>query len=347
MSRASIRVLVAEDSPTVRQHLTRLINETPGLQVVGEARDGAEAIQLAESLRPDVISMDIRMPVLDGLEATRRIMARHPTPIVMVSGLLDAEINLSFQALEAGALAVVGKPPARGETSYEARGRQLVTTLAAMARVSVVRRWERAAEIPAVSVRQAEREQAFDLIAIGASAGGPSALSTLLSDLPHSFSLPLLVVQHMPEEFIPGLARWLAESTGLNVAAAEQDMPLESRHIYLAPGGKHLIVARAASGLRAQLLPNTGRQRYCPAVDVLFESVATVCGKRGVGIVLTGMGDDGAEGLLRLRQAGGRTFAQDRAGCTVFGMPAAALERGGVEQMLSLTRLAELLRRLA
>ncbi len=346
MPQDRIRVLIAEDSPTVRQQLTRLINDTQGLQVIGEARDGAEAIQLTESLKPDVISMDIRMPVLDGLEATRRIMARHPTPIVMVSGLLDSEINLSFQALEAGALAVVGKPPARSEASYEARGRQLVTTLAAMAGVSVVRRWERAEEVPVVPVSRPQPTPNFDLIAIGASAGGPSALNMLLGALPASFPLPLLVVQHMPEEFIPGLARWLAESTGLKVTVAEQDMPLAGGHVYLAPGSKHLSVTRIASGLTAQLTPNTGQQRYCPAVDVLFDSVAAVCGGRGVGIILTGMGDDGASGLLRLRRAGGRTFAQDRAGCTVFGMPAAALERGGVEQMLSLMQLADALQRL-
>lgn len=346
MSGRSIRVLIAEDSPTVRRQLAQLINAAPGLQVIGEARDGDEAVQLAESLRPDVISMDIRMPGMDGLEATRRIMARHPTPIVMVSGLLDSEIDLSFRALEAGALAVVGKPPASSEAAYEARGRQLVTMLAAMARVSVVRRWERDSEAPSAPPILPARSRDVELVAIGASAGGPGALSTLLGALPASFPLPILVVQHMPEEFIPGLARWLAEATGLNVRVAERDMPLQGGHVYLAPGSKHLSVVRTPSGLAAQLTPNDGQRRYCPAVDALFESVAAVCGARGVGIILTGMGDDGADGLLRLRRAGGRTFAQDRAGCTVFGMPAAALERGGVEQMLSLAQLAEALRQL-
>lgn len=351
-----IRVLIAEDSPTARSHLARIINAAPGLQVVGEARDGKEAVEMTASLLPDVISMDIRMPTLDGLEATRRIMAQHPTPIVVVSALLESDIELSFKAIEAGALAVIGKPSARGTEILSDRSRQLTTTLAAMAGVSVVRRWRReSAELKAVSFQfpvpdehkaiQSENSSLIahhpllDVIAIGTSAGGPSALSTFLGWMPPDLPIPVLVVQHLPDEFMIGLANWLNEVTPLPVHVAREGMLLEAGNVYLAPGNAHLTVAQSENGLIARLVGAVGDYRYCPSVDVLLESVAAVCGARGAGIILTGMGDDGAAGLKTLRSAGGRTFAQAQQGCTVFGMPSAAIERGGAEHIVTLDGL--------
>ncbi|MBZ0280886.1 MAG: chemotaxis-specific protein-glutamate methyltransferase CheB [Anaerolineae bacterium] len=348
---APIRVLIAEDSPTARYHLARIINAAPGLQVVGEARDGKEAVEMAASLLPDVISMDIRMPALDGLEATRRIMAQHPTPIVVVSALLEADVELSFKAIEAGALAVVGKPSSRGTEILSDRGRQLTTTLAAMAGVSVVRRWRREStelktvgnqkEIPSGNSLLVTHPSSLDVIAIGTSAGGPSALSTLLGRLPTDLPVPVLVVQHLPDEFMVGLARWLDEVTPLPVHMAQEAMLLEAGNVYLAPGNRHLTVARTGNELVARLVQAVGEYRYCPSVDVLLESVAAVCGVRGAGIILTGMGDDGASGLKILRSAGGRTFAQAQKGCTVFGMPGEAIERGGAEHVVPLETMAD------
>jgi len=341
MADSLIRVLLAEDSPTVRHHLTQVINEMPGLKVVGEARDGAEAVELVESLKPDVISMDIRMPRLDGLEATRRIMSQHPTPIVMVSALLDEEIDLSFQALQAGALAVVPKPPARDKPTFNEQQRQLANTLTAMAGVRVVRRWEHA---PGLNSKQEtgpliSAQEKPEILAIGASAGGPGALIRLLGSLPADLPIPIVIVQHMPDEFITGLSRWLGESTALPVRVAAHDALLKPGFVYLSPGSAHLTIAREGERLVARLVRERGEYRYQPSVDVLLDSVAVVCGAKSIGVILTGMGEDGATGLLAMRQAGARTFSQDRASCTVYGMPAAAVERGGVEQVLPLDKL--------
>ncbi len=348
MTAGDIRVLIAEDSPTVRRHLTGMINETPGMRVVGEARDGEEAIILALELKPDVISMDIRMPLLDGLEATRRIMSRQPTPVVVVSGLLERDVDLSFQALQAGALAVVEKPPDRQDPAFAAKHRQLVTTLAAMARVGVVRRWENDPGRNAVTQEAPRPRRATnrlrvvpEVIAIGASAGGPGALSAIFRDLPGDFPVPIVVVQHMPDEFVAGLARWLHKATPLRVVVAADNLVLEPGVVHLGPGSTHLTVVRQPDGrLAARLLPTRGAHRYQPSVDVLFESVAQVCGRSAVGVVLTGMGDDGAAGLLAMRQAGAVTLAQDEASCTVYGMPGAAVARGAVEHVLGLSNLA-------
>jgi two-component system chemotaxis response regulator CheB len=342
-----IRVLLAEDSPTARHHLANMINQTPGMRVIGEARDGAEAQALAEELRPDVISMDIRMPRIDGLEATRQIMARCPTPIVVVSALLDADIDLAFRALQAGALAVVEKPPARHDPSFPDKQRQLVTTLAAMAGVHVVRRWDNA---PGRNSETSELTTPATvkpaLIAIGASAGGPSALSTLLKGLPADLPIPVVVVQHMLDEFIPGLARWLSDGSPLPVRVASDGLVLEPGIAYLSPGTAHLTIGRRGNALVTTLVHEQGQYRYRPSVDVLFESVAQVCGPAGIGILLTGMGDDGAAGLLAMRENGARTLAQDKASCTVFGMPAAAIELGAAEQVVPLGRLSRVLLKL-
>lgn len=354
MTQSVIRVLVAEDSPTVRRHLTNLINETPGLQVVGEARDGEEAVLLTRELKPDVISMDIRMPGMDGLEATRRIMSRLPTPVVIVSGLLERDVDLSFQAIQSGALAVVEKPPDRRDPMFAARQRQMVTTLAAMARVRVVRRWESPPVVGnALPVALAGRVSTGrlrlrpEVVAIGASAGGPGALSVLLRDLPAVFPTPIVIAQHMPEEFIGGLARWLGKATALRVRVAEDNLILEPGMVYLAPGSAHLAVVRRDTRIAAQLIDEQGAHRYQPSVDVLFESVARVCGAAAVGVVLTGMGDDGAAGLLAMRQAGALTLAQDEATSTVYGMPRAAAAQGAVEHVLALSNLATTLSRLS
>jgi len=352
-----VRVLVVEDSPTVRHYLMTLINESPGLEVIGEARDGDEALSMTAELRPDVISMDIRMPGVDGLEATRRIMNRHPTPVVIVSGLVEREVDLSFQALQAGALAVVEKPPYRHDPEFSAKQRQMVNTLMAMSKVHVVRRWENepgqnsgpviapTAQVGKPRITTEHLRPKPEIVAIGASAGGPGALATLLRGLPFDFSMPILITQHIPHEFVNGLARWLSKATSMGIRVASENLVLEPGVVHLAPGFAHGVVARQGDKLVARLIHEKGNYRYQPSVDVLFESVATVCGSAAVGIVLTGMGDDGAAGLLAMRKAGAHTFAQDEATSTVFGMPQAAIARGAVEHVLALSNLATTLSR--
>jgi two-component system chemotaxis response regulator CheB len=287
--------------------------------------------------------MDISMPGIDGLEATRRIMNRQPTPVVIVSGLVDRDVDLSFQAMQAGALAVVEKPPYRHDPAFAAKQRQMVSTLAAMARVHVVRRWDAGPSDakPATTRVSTNRLRIKpEVIAIGASAGGPGALSQLLRDLPTDYRVPIVIAQHIPEEFVNGLARWLSKATPLTVRVAADNLVLQPGTIYLAPGSAHVVLERQGEKLMTCLKKEQGEHRYKPSVDVLFESVANVCGSGGVGIVLTGMGDDGAAGLLAMRQAGALTFAQDEATSTVFGMPGASIARGAVEHVLALSNLA-------
>ncbi|MCU0497524.1 MAG: chemotaxis-specific protein-glutamate methyltransferase CheB [Anaerolineae bacterium] len=345
-----IRVLLAEDSATVRWHLSDVINKTAGLRVVGEARNGEEVLHLVPQLQPDVISMDINMPRLDGLAATRRLMIEHPLPVVIVSGLVEHDVELSFQALQAGALAVVEKPPDRNNPLFAEKQRQLVKTLIAMAGVKVIRRG-RTSELPSLEIDMAHpfiapRPSAPEIIAIGASAGGPSALSTLLKQLPHHLPVPIAIVQHMAHEFIPGLARWLEKSTGWQVRVVADNTVLEAGVVHLSPGTAHFAVTRRGKKLFAKLIAEQGHYRHQPAIDVLFSSVADTCGGAGVGVLMTGMGDDGAEGLFHLREAGGRTMAQDRASSIVFGMPAAAIKRGAVEEVIALNALAEVITKL-
>jgi two-component system chemotaxis response regulator CheB len=331
-----VRVLVVDDSPTVRHHLTDLVNEMPGLTVVGEAEDGQMALELTAALQPDVISMDIEMPRVDGLEATRRIMQSCPTPIVIVTGLVNDQINLSFQAVEAGALAVLPKPPARHNPTFREQQRQLATTLTAMAGVRVIRRWNNGTGELSAPPLVTER---LELVAVGASAGGPSALNRLLSKFPAEYGLPILVVQHIPPEFTAGLVRWLDDTSALRVQVAEQGDILRPGIVYLAPGDSHLTVVRQGSGLSAALVHEPAAARYQPSIDRLFCSVADTCGAAAAGVILTGMGSDGVDGLLAMRRAGAVTFAQDKASSAVFGMPAAAIERGAAAHILPLDRL--------
>ena len=336
-----VQVLIAEDSATVRYYLAQLINEVPGLRVVGQARDGEEAVRLVEELRPDVVSMDVRMPRMDGIEATRKIMTLHPTPVVIVSGLVQTEIDLSFQAIESGALAVVEKPPDRNAPLFAEKRQHLTRTLVAMSQVKVIRRSTKPVVEP-VRLERFTRPQPQvqpEVIAIGASAGGPSALSRLLSQLPSDFPVPVVIAQHIPNEFIAGLARWLDKVTPLTVQVATDGTILAPGVVNLCPGTTHIQVFRKRGQLVVELNPEHGTHRYQPSVDVLFESVATACGDRAIGLVLTGMGDDGARGLLRMRQSGARTLAQDQSSSTVFGMPGAAIERGAVEEIVSLSAL--------
>jgi two-component system, chemotaxis family, protein-glutamate methylesterase/glutaminase len=346
-----IRIILAEDSPTVRHYLASIIEEESGMRVVGEARNGAEAVQLVADLKPDVVSMDIKMPELDGLEATRRIMAKTPTPIVVVSGFLEVDVQLSLQAMEAGALAVVGKPPDRNNPAFSEKSRQLLTTLRAMAGVKVISRRNlnknvQISQAAKVEMPVMSRHAHPELIAIGASTGGPSALLRLLNEFPVDCPIPLVIVQHMPNEFIPGLARWLNTATSLHLEIAYDGLILEQGLIALAPGATHMIIERQGNHLITRLSKKSDLSRYMPSVDVLFTSVAKACGSAAIGLILTGMGDDGAHGLLNMRQSGAHTFVQDEASSTVFGMPRAAIDIGAVQHIVPLSKLASKIRKL-
>ena len=341
----TVRVLVVDDSPVVRAILKGMLESEPGLQVVGDAKDGEEAIQLTCRLRPDVVTMDIRMPRVNGLEATRQIMRACPTPIVVVaSSVYEADLNIAFNAVEAGALTVVEKPKGLSATDYDAVRDQLVTTVRLMSDVQVVALWSAEQTAPAAppAARADTRPTGHvELIAIGASTGGPGVLHQILKALPADFAIPVVIVQHITLGFGQGFARWLDSVTSLQVAVAADGEGLRPGRILVAPDDAHLTVTPGGQVRLEHSEPVSGRR---PSATRLFESVAQSYGRAAVGIVLTGMGDDGADGLEALRQAGGRVIAQSEASCVVYGMPKVAIERGIVEQVLGPDEIASVLR---
>ncbi len=344
-----IRVLVVEDSPVVREFLVHILNSDPDLRVIGTAKDGEEALEAAKSKKPDVITMDIHMPKMDGFEATRKIMETHPTPIVIVSGSSSAaEVASTFHALEAGALSVIPRPKGIGHPEYERTARELIQTVKLMSEVKVVRRWPRSRKQPEVSstpkAKTDRTAQEIRIVAIGASTGGPLALQTILSKLPISFPVPVVIVQHMAAGFIDGFVEWLGQSSGLPVHVASHGEHLRPGHIYVAPDGFHMGVA---AGDRLILSTNEAENGLRPAVCYLFRSVAHVYGRDAVGVLLTGMGKDGAEGLKLMREKGAITAAQDEQTSVVYGMPKEAIDLDAAMYLLSPDSIAGLLTSLA
>lgn len=332
-----IRVLLAEDSAVVREHLVYLLNQDPALEVVGVARDGLEAVQQAERLRPDVIVMDVHMPHMDGYEATRRIMERAPAPIVVVSASGSRQdVAATLDALKAGALTALDKPAGLDHPAHEASARRLVETVKLMAEVKVVRRWPRGENSGRPAPAPAEMGRTIRIVAMAASTGGPPVLAAILARLPRDLPVPVLLVQHIAPGFATGLVEWLARETPLTVKLAARE-PVVGGTVYLAPDGFQMSIT--AQG-QIQLASGPAGNGFCPSASHLFTSVAAAYGPAAVGVLLTGMGRDGADGLLRLRQAGGVTIAQDERSSTIFGMPAAAIALGAAASVLSPDHIA-------
>lgn len=339
-----IRVLIVEDSWSQRELLVAIIEQDARLTVAGTANDGRAAIEATLRLRPDVIAMDIHLPILDGYAATRAIMHQCPTAIVLISSSTGDAQRRSVEALAAGALAVVSKPGSPRHNDYLQERDKLLTTLRLMAEVPVVTRYpSRVAPAPAIvaypepAAADSAAEALPQVLALAASTGGPAALQTVLQGLGPAFPLPIVIVQHIARGFGVALAEWLNSSVALPVRIAVQDEHLLPGRVYLAPDHQHLLIrSRGFIALRQ----GVEADRYCPSADLLFESVARAYGSRAIGVILTGMGDDGARGLQQLRKAGGWTLAQDAASCVVNGMPQAAIAAGAIAQVAPLTALA-------
>ena len=345
---APIRVVIAEDSPVTREYLKYLVERAGGFEVVGVAADGAAGVELAQRLRPDVVLMDIQMPRMNGYEATRRIMERTPTPIVLVSASLSRdEVGMSFEALRAGALTVLEKPVGLDHPQTTAVAEEMLSTLRLMAEVKVVRRWPQApppAPLPPPPPARALPMRQARLVAIGASTGGPAVLGEILGGLPAGLGASVLVVQHIAAGFVSGLAEWLGGQTPLTVKVAEAGEPLCAATVYLAPDGHQLGVTRDQ---RISLTTEAAVDGFRPSATHLFESVARVLPQSSVGVLLSGMGRDGAAGLRALRDAGGLTIAQDRETSVIFGMPAEAIRLGAAAYILPPEEIAVLIGQVA
>lgn len=342
-----VRVLVAEDSLTVRRVICDALAADPDIEVVGEAADGARAVALCARLRPDLVTLDMMMPVMTGIEATERIMAECPTPILVVSASTNrGELFRTYDALAAGAVDVLEKPTgAEAAGEWEAR---LCAVAKLVSRVRVITRFRpRAAQVPPESpIRAAGAPiadaRAIDVVAIGLSTGGPRALVTLLEQMPRLPRVPVLVVLHMAPAFGNALAEWLDSVAPQEVVLAGDAMPLAPGRVCLAPPDRHLLVR----GGRLALTSEPARHSCRPSVDVLFESLAREVGRGVCAALMTGMGRDGAAGLGAIRSAGGLTIAQDEATSVVWGMPREAVERGAASMVLGLPDIARLLARI-
>lgn len=332
-----VRVLLVDDSATVRALLRAMIEHDPSLQVCGEAADGRDAVARAHDLQPDLITMDLQMPAMDGMEAIGEIMATCATRILVVSDIADAANCMA--AVASGALDAVPKPKVDDWPAFNARLRML-------AGVPVIRhlRARRAALAPPPPEPSATAATARRVVAIAASTGGPLALARLLPALPADLAAPVLIAQHIADGFIGGMAQWLNGLCALPVAVAAHGEPLRPGRIYLADPASHLTVL---PDLSAELCPRTERDRYRPSCDALLCSVARAAGRQAIGVILTGMGRDGAHGIAAVAAAGGTTIAQDEESSVVFGMNREAIADGGVQRVLPLDAIPAVLIQLA
>ncbi|MBI4500594.1 MAG: chemotaxis-specific protein-glutamate methyltransferase CheB [Gemmatimonadetes bacterium] len=334
-----IRVLVAEDSVTVRDLLVQILESDPEIGVVGQAKNGIEAVELAVRLKPDLITMDVHMPLLDGFEATKEIMTQVPTPIIIVSSSASRrEVELSLNAMRAGALMAVAKPDDPQSPQFDMRQGQFLSMVKAMSQVKVVRRWAARPRAVTPPVRPAVTPgPPARLIAVTSSTGGPAALQRILTDLPGDFPAPLLVVQHIARGFVAGLADWLSASSSLRVKVAGHGEPLVPHTVFLAPDDRQLGVGPDGRVLVVEAPPVNG---FRPSGTYLFESAARAFGPTMAAVILTGMGSDGVEGLKAVKAAGGRVVAQDESTCVVYGMPKEAVAAGVVDAVLPIHEVA-------
>ncbi|OGS96644.1 MAG: chemotaxis response regulator protein-glutamate methylesterase [Gallionellales bacterium RIFCSPLOWO2_02_FULL_57_47] len=345
MKSRKIKVLVVDDSALIRSVMKEIINRENDMECVGAAPDPLVAREMIKSLNPDVLTLDVEMPKMDGLDFLERLMRLRPMPVLMVSTLTERGSDITFRALELGAVDFVSKPKldiARGMEEYaigitdKIRATAQARVYKAVAQPLVQEKYSADAILPSVAGRFSSTEK---LIIIGASTGGTEAIKEILTRLPAD-APGVLVAQHMPEHFTKSFADRLDTLCKISVKEAEHNERILPGHAYIAPGHSHLLLKRSGANYMTRLDQGELVNRHRPSVDVLFRSAANVAGANALGIILTGMGKDGVQGLLEMKQAGSYTIAQDEASCVVFGMPKEAISAGGVSEVLPLQNIA-------
>ncbi len=336
MEKAPLRVLVVDDSALMRKMLTEMICSDPELTVVDTAEDPYDAREKIKRLNPDVVTLDIEMPRMHGLDFLEKIMTLRPMPVVMISSLTTEGAEVTLRALELGAVDFIAKPSDGQGTLREKTDEVVAKVKAAGARVRPLTR--RPAERSSARAASYVRNERM-IVAVGASTGGVEALGCVLTAFPVD-APPILITHHMPERFVPSFSNRLNEVCDITVSEARDGELVEAGHAYISPGNTHLRLIHTNEGFRCQLRGHERVSGHCPSVDVLFQSVAKHAGAHAVGVILTGMGRDGASGMLAMRHAGARTIGQDEASALIYGMPKAAFEVGGVQEQVSLGRVA-------
>ena len=334
-----VRVLIVDDSALIRQLLSTLLSSDPEIEVVGTAGDPYIARERIKTLNPDVVTLDIEMPNMDGITFLRKIMTLRPMPVLMISTLTQAGADVTLEALEIGAVDFIAKPSHDAANAMPALATELQAKVKAAARTRVGARPGMIANAAAPkrvrTVRMRDK-----IVAIGASTGGVEALKVVLMNLPADCP-PILVTQHMPPRFTAAFAQRLNRECAMTVSEAVHNEVIESGHVYIAPGSHHLEIVKHGVEYRCSLNDGPPVTGHRPSVDVLFRSMARVVGRSAIGVILTGMGKDGAEGLLEMRNAGAKTIGQDEASSLIYGMPHVAFERGGVMRQCSLVNVAD------
>jgi two-component system chemotaxis response regulator CheB len=349
-----IKVVIIDDSAVVRQVLTQQLQGHPDIQLIGSARDPIFGMQLLQKQWPDVIILDIEMPRMDGITFLKKLMTEHPTPVIICSTLTDSGANVTMEAMASGAVDIITKPKAGLKTFLEESQARLLQSIRAAAKASVgkmqlskrpkilpIQPKYSADEVLTPSLRAMD-ETTDRVVAIGTSTGGTHALEQVLTVLPRT-APGIVIVQHMPEQFTSAFANRLNGLCQVLVKEAENNDRVTPGVVLIANGGKHLLLKRSGAQYRVELKDGPLVSRHKPSVDVLFRSVAIAAGKNALGIIMTGMGDDGAKGLLEMHQAGARTIAQDEQSCVVYGMPKEAVKLGAVDRQVALDDIPALI----
>jgi two-component system chemotaxis response regulator CheB len=342
---SKIRVLIVDDSAFFRHRIQDMLTRNPDIEVAGIAHNGLEGLQQARSLKPDVITMDVEMPIMDGITAVKRIMAEVPTPIIMFSSLTHEGAQATLDALDAGAVDFLPKQLGPGNEEQSVMERMLARRVLMLGRRQQARR--SAPPSTAVAPKPAPAEPVkkghYKLVAIGASTGGPVAIQTLLAALPKGFPLPLVLVVHMPASFTPAYAQRLDALCNIGVQEAKDGERLVAGRAYLAPGGKQMLLERQGAGMVVRVSDSLPGQTYRPSVDITLGSAARAYNDAVLAIVLTGMGSDGMQGSRLLKEAGSTVWSQDEASCVVYGMPQAVEKAGLSDRVLPLDEIGPVL----